>query len=175
MMGALALGFFTALGAGAVAFLGLELRALAGWATRRCLRVAVKLLPPTIRDEREEEWSAELEVLKDSSLSRLIWSAGYVLAAARLGVRRRRPWLFGRARGRESSKQQISLTEVEEAHLRWALEMASSHDQASQRIGIATLESLLHDDQLSRADVIVVSGMLDSVIRVPPPLEGGCA
>lgn len=106
MLNALAIGFFTALGTGLAVAIGLELRGLAGWISRSCLECAVRFLPPRLRRQRKQEWLAELDSLKNAPLSRLLWSVGYLMAAARIGARKRRfaphhVRLFGKRAARE--------------------------------------------------------------------------
>lgn len=85
-------GFFSALGAGLGGLVFFEVRGLGAWGSRRCVRLAARLLPSSIREEREEEWLAEWEYWRDSTVGRLLWSLGLVIAAVRLaGHERREP------------------------------------------------------------------------------------
>jgi len=84
------LAFVGALAAGLGATVFFELRGAAGWASGRLIKAAVRLLPESICDEREEEWFAEYEHWKDGAIGRLLWTLGLLVAATQIGRRERR-------------------------------------------------------------------------------------
>jgi DNA-binding CsgD family transcriptional regulator len=95
------LAFMGALAAGLGATVFFELRGAASWGSRRLIKIAVSLLPESIRDEHEEIWLADIDYWKDGALGRLLWTVGLLVAAARIGRRERKSALA------EESPQQV--------------------------------------------------------------------
>lgn len=75
--------FLSGLGAGVATALFFEIRGAAGWASARLIRVAARMLPDSVRADRQEEWTAEYEHWKDGAIGRLLWTLGLLLAAMR--------------------------------------------------------------------------------------------
>ena len=90
MWKALVLGFTGALGAGLGAMVFLEVQGAAGWGSGRIVKLAARLLPETMRSEREEEWLAEYARWNNAAVGRLLWSLGLLAASMRIARRERR-------------------------------------------------------------------------------------
>jgi len=81
--------FVAALAAGLGATVFFELRGASSWGSRRLIKVAVRLLPESIREEHEEMWLADIDYWKEGALGRLVTALGMIVAAARIGHRER--------------------------------------------------------------------------------------
>lgn len=169
-MQALLAGFFAALGAGIAAVLFVELRGLAGWASRRCIATAVALLPPTTREDRAEEWAAESENWTDGAVGRLVWSAGLILAALRIGAHDRREAVETQPRSVEDSilERVLARTEHGDGYLALALEFVASEDVKYVEQGLRILEASVADPQLRRRDRELVLRRLEEVTARAP-------
>jgi len=77
--------FVMALAAGLGATVFFELRGAASWSSGRLIKIAVRLLPESIREEYEEMWLADIGNWKDGALGRLVTALGMIVAAARMG------------------------------------------------------------------------------------------
>ena len=69
-----------------VAVFAREFEAWLPWATEQTLRLAVRCLPPELRDRYDEEWRADVEAVP-GTLSKLCWALGLIRAAHHMKLR----------------------------------------------------------------------------------------